>query len=562
MTTTTSYTLADYLLDRLVELGADRVFGVPGDFTLCTLDHVERHPAIEWVGCANELGAGYAADGYARMRGIGVLCTTFGVGELSAINALAGSYAEHVPVVHLVGAPSRASQAAHVRSHHSLGDGDFGVFARMTSEVVCAQASLGAGDPCAEIDRVLESVVTHRRPGYLLLPADLADMPVERPSRPLAMAARLTDADALQRFRADAARLIGQARTAALLADVYVQRMGAEKRLQALVTEGALPHATLLWGRRVVDEGHPCYLGTYSGAASDERVRVPIEQADVLIMAGVRFTDLTSGFFSQHLDNARMIEVGPRSCSITGTVYEPIDMSDALDALTRICGQRAPFPSPSPGAATSVPAPVAAPSAMLTQTSLWQEVADALRPGDLILADQGTSFYGLGQHHLPSDTVWIGQPLWASIGYTLPALLGAALAAPERRPVLLIGDGAAQLTVAELGTMLRHGLNAIVIVVNNDGYTVERAIHGKMERYNDIASWDWTGLPGVLGKDRASFTARTTTVGALRDALATARRLDDQLSLIEAVVPRLDVPPLLARLAEAAAKANKANAAD
>lgn len=556
MNTAITYTLADYLLDRFAELGADRVFGVPGDFTLGTLDHVERHPTIEWVGCANELGAGYAADGYARVRGFGVLCTTFGVGELSAINALAGSYAEHVPVVHLVGAPSRASQAAHLRTHHSLGDGDFGVFARMTSEVVCAHATLGSGDPCAEVDRVLESVMTHRRPGYLVLPADLAEMPVARPSRPLAMPARLTNANALQQFSDAAARLIGNARTAALLADVYVQRMGAEASLHALVTEGALPHATLLWGRRVVDEGHPCYLGTYSGAASAEPVRSTIENADVLIVAGVRFTDLTSGFFSQHFDSARTIEIGPRSCSIAGTVYEPIDMSDALNALTGICGKRAPFPSPS----VREPAPAVEPEApatgALTQASLWQQVADALRPGDLILAEQGTSFYGLGQHHLPSDTVFIGQPLWASIGYTLPALLGAALAAPKRRPVLLIGDGAAQLTIAELGTMLRHGLNAIVIVVNNDGYTVERAIHGKHERYNDIASWDWTALPGVLGKGKTSFTARATTVAALRDALATARALDNQLSLIEAVVPRLDVPPLLARLADAAAKAN------
>ena len=193
-----AYTVVDYLLERLSQLGAERIFGVPGDFTLAMLDHIERDERMQWVGCANELGAGYAADGYARIRGIGVLCTTFGVGELSAINAIAGSYAEHVPVVHLVGAPARAVQSAQERTHHTLGTGDFGVFARMASEVVCAQAALDENNACAEIDRVLQSVITHRRPGYLVLPSDLTEFEVRPPAGPLAGAGNMTDPDALR----------------------------------------------------------------------------------------------------------------------------------------------------------------------------------------------------------------------------------------------------------------------------------------------------------------------------------------------------------------------------
>jgi alpha-keto-acid decarboxylase len=552
-----AYTVVDYLLERLSELGADRIFGVPGDFTLTMLDHIERDERVQWVGCANELGAGYAADGYARIRGIGVLCTTFGVGELSAINAIAGSYAEHVPVVHLVGAPARAVQSAGERTHHSLGTGDFGVFARMTSEVVCAQAALDENNACAEIDRVLHSVITHRQPGYLVLPSDLTELEVRPPAEPLAGAGNVTDPDALRRFAAAAGDLMENASRAALLADVFVYKMGAQENLRALIDAGNLPHATLLWGRRVVNEAHPAYLGIYNGAASAPEVREAIEDSEVLIQAGVRFTDLTSGFFTQQLALERLINVGARSSSVAGKQYGPIGLADALDALRDICAARGPFAAHRAAPVQERVVQETGNGKPLSQEALWDVVSAALRPGDLVIAEQGTSFYGMGSHRLPDDTVFIGQPLWASIGYTLPALLGAALAAPQRRPVLLIGDGSAQLTIAELGTMIRQHVNALIVVVNNDGYTVERAIHGPEATYNDIAHWDWTALPAALGKGCHCFSARVSTVGQLRDALATAATFNDRLALIEAVVPRLDVPPLLRALAEAAGAANR-----
>jgi TPP-dependent 2-oxoacid decarboxylase len=137
------YTISDYLLDRVAELGADRVFGVPGDYTLALLDHVVAHDRLEWVGCTNELNAGYAADGYGRLRGIAALMTTFGVGELSAINALAGSFAEYVPVLHIVGAPSTGTQAAQRIVHHSLGDGVFTHFIEMHRRITCARGADG-----------------------------------------------------------------------------------------------------------------------------------------------------------------------------------------------------------------------------------------------------------------------------------------------------------------------------------------------------------------------------------------------------------------------------------
>ena len=195
--------------------------------------------------------------------------------------------------------------------------------------------------------------------------------------------------------------------------------------------------------------------------------------------------------------------------------------------------------------------------APLDQAALWDAVAARLRDGDVVIADQGTSFYGMGTHRMPHGVTFIGQPLWAAIGYTLPALLGAALADRSRRPIVLIGDGAAQLTIAELGTLIRDRVPAVVVVVNNLGYTVERAIHGLTAAYNDIAPWNWTAV--VKAFDPTGFTRSVAarTAAEVTGAFEQHDRLAGQrLVFIEAVVPPLDVPPLLAALAGQASRAN------
>lgn len=289
------------------------------------------------------------------------------------------------------------------------------------------------------------------------------------------------------------------------------------------------------------------------GAASRPEVREAIEGADVLITVGVFFTDLISGFFSQHLEESRRIDLLPHRAVVAGTVFDDVEMSDALDALTGLVTP----PEAVAFSSRDVWSPAAEPGdGPLSQDELWTAVAGALRPGDVVIADQGTSFYGMGRQRVAHDTVFIGQPLWASIGFTLPAVLGAAMAAPSRRPVLLIGDGAAQLTIGELGTLIRYRIPALIVLVNNDGYTVERAIHGPDKRYNDIAAWRWTELPHALGGDgNTAYGVRVETAKELVAALSSAP--GDRLTLIEAVTPALDVPSLLSAVAEAAAGANR-----
>jgi alpha-keto-acid decarboxylase len=546
-----AYTIGDYLLDRLAELGVTEIFGVPGDYNLEFLDHIVAHPSIRWVGNANELNAGYAADGYGRLRGLSAVVTTFGVGELSATNAIAGSYAEHVPVVHIVGGPSKDAQGTRRALHHSLGDGDFEHFFRISREITCAQANLMPATASREIDRVLSEVREQKRPGYILLSTDVARFPTEPPEAPLPRYTGGTSPRALSMFTDAARELIGDHRLT-VLADLLVHRLQAVKELEALLTADVVPYATLMWGKSLLDESSPNFLGIYAGAASAPEVRAAIEDAPVLVTAGVVFTDMVSGFFSQHIDSARTIDVGQYQSSVSGRVFAPLEMDAALGALADILTQRqitsppvATATSRQSGTGTEVPAR----DQPLTQEMVWDRLCDALTQGNIVLADQGTSFYGMADHRLPKGVTFIGQPLWGSIGYTLPAAVGAGVAHPDRRPVLLIGDGAAQLTVQELGTFFREGLAPVIVVVNNDGYTVERAIHGETAPYNDIASWSWTDIPHALGVlDHLAFSART--YGELDDALTAAADHQDRMVLVEVVLPRMEIPPLLVELVQ------------
>jgi indolepyruvate decarboxylase len=540
-------TVGDYLLDRLAELGVTDVFGVPGDYNLEFLDHVLAHPDLRWVGGANELNAGYAADGYGRLHGMSALVTTFGVGELSAANAIAGAYAEYVPVVHIVGAPAKDAQAARRPLHHSLGDGEFGHFLRMSREITCAQADLMPATATRDIDRVLSEVREQKRPGYLLMATDVARFPAEPATEPLARYTGGTSPRALSLFTDAAAELIGDHQLT-VLADFLVHRLHAVDTLEALLAADTVPHATLMWGKSMVDESAPEFLGIYAGASSAEPVRRAIEDAPVLVTAGVLFTDMVSGFFSQRIDAARTIDIGAHQSTVAGRVFAPLELDSALQALTGILTRRAIASPPVASTGAKTRGPVPGRDAPLTQDMLWDRLSEALTPGNVVLADQGTAFYGMADHRLPSRVTFIGQPLWASIGYTLPAALGAGLADRSRRPVLLIGDGAAQLTISELGSFTREGLSPVIVVVNNGGYTVERAIHGPTAAYNDIVDWSWRDIPTALGvTDHLMFRAQT--YGELDDAFTAAEARRDTLVLVEAVVAQLDVPELLRVLA-------------
>ncbi|EAU5340813.1 TPA: alpha-keto acid decarboxylase family protein [Salmonella enterica subsp. enterica serovar Typhimurium] len=533
------YTVADYLLDRLAGCGIGHLSGVPGDYNLQFLDHVIDHPTLRWVGCANELNAAYAADGYARMSGAGALLTTFGVGELSAINGIAGSYAEYVPVLHIVGAPCSAAQQRGELMHHTLGDGDFRHFYRMSQAISAASAILDEQNACFEIDRVLGEMLAARRPGYIMLPADVAKKTAIPPTQALALPVHEAQSGVETAFRYHARQCLMNSRRIALLADFLAGRFGLRPLLQRWMAETPIAHATLLMGKGLFDEQHPNFVGTYSAGASSKEVRQAIEDADRVICVGTRFVDTLTAGFTQQLPAERTLEIQPYASRI-GETWFNLPMAQAVSTLRELCLECAFAPPPTRSAGQ----PVRIDKGELTQESFWQTLQQYLKPGDIILVDQGTAAFGAAALSLPDGAEVVLQPLWGSIGYSLPAAFGAQTACPDRRVILIIGDGAAQLTIQEMGSMLRDGQAPVILLLNNDGYTVERAIHGAAQRYNDIASWNWTQIPPALNAAQQAECWRVTQAIQLAEVLERLAR-PQRLSFIEVMLPKADLPELL-----------------
>ncbi|HBK3302968.1 TPA: indolepyruvate decarboxylase [Citrobacter koseri] len=536
----TPYSVADYLLDRLAGCGIGHLFGVPGDYNLQFLDHVIAHRDVCWVGCANELNAAYAADGYARLAGAGALLTTFGVGELSALNGLAGSYAEYVPVLHIVGAPCSGAQRRGELMHHTLGDGDFQHFYRISQAVTAASAVLNEQNACYEIDRVLREMLTMRRSGYLMLPADVAKRPAVPPVNVLTPDRAEGENDTVAAFRYRARQRLMNSPRVALLADFLALRFGLQPVLQRWMAETPIAHATLLMGKGLFDEQHPNFVGTYSAGASSESVRQAIEEADTVICVGTRFVDTLTAGFTQQLPQECTIEIQPHASRVGNSWFSGLSMEQAVTTLRELCLELSFSPPPTlahaPGGHIEKGA--------LTQENFWHTVQAYLLPGDIILADQGTAAFGAADLSLPAGADVLVQPLWGSIGYALPAAFGAQTACPERRVILITGDGAAQLTIQELGSMMRDGQSPVILLLNNDGYTVERAIHGANQRYNDIAGWNWTQVPQALSANCQAECWRVTQAIQLEEVLARLKS-PQRLSLIEVVLPKADLPELL-----------------
>jgi TPP-dependent 2-oxoacid decarboxylase len=549
-TAATTTTVGSYLATRLVQLGVTHLFGLPGDFNLTLLDELLAVEGINWSGSTNELNAAYTADGYARAgRRPGALVTVHGVGELSAINGIAGSYAEDVPVVHIVGMPARAAIARRAPLHHTLLDGDFLRFERMSREVTAAQAVLDPRTAAQEIDRVLLAALNTSKPVYLGVPRDVANAPV--PGQPLRIPLRCTGSEpaAVEKFRKALQRRFAGEKGITMLAGPRIRRRGLETAVAELAGLPGVRVASQPGSKPLLDADHPASLGTYFGAATrPDEAREAIDNASVLVMAGTVENDFTTASFTHRYDSGRAVELTVDHARIGRAVYPGVRLEDSLQVLHQLAAssQFADASAVAPTAPASVPG--GNPGEPLNHQQFWAAVQDWLPPSTTVAAEIGTALYGALDLRLPPESDLLDQPVWSSIGFTLPALLGAALARPDRRPVLFIGDGSAQLTVQELGTFYARGIRPVVFVLNNDGYTVERILQSPQADYHNIVQWNWTELPAALGATDVR-TAKARTVRELRDALQGASD-PGHAWLIEVMLPRMDLPRLLAELTQ------------
>ena len=531
--------IGEYLLKQLHRRGVRHIFGVPGDYVLGFYDLIEKSP-IKHVGTTREDSAGFAADAYARVHGLGAACVTYCVGGLNMTNPVAGAYAEKSPVVVISGAPGVKERQRDPLLHHKVRD--FSTQREIFEHITIASASLE--DPLTayrEIDRVLHTVERYKRPGYIELPRDMVD--VVRPHRTrMPSLAELTDEAALAECIAEAAKILNRSKRPVILAGVEVHRFGLQDSLVELVNRLGIPVAATLLGKSVIGEEHPLYLGVYEGAMGQPQVRRYVESSDCVLMLGCFMTDINLGVYTADLDPGRTIYATSEKVSVGRHRYDNVPFRSffkaLLDArLRRHRKSRMPERRPPWGPRPAADAPV-------TVRSLYQVLNDRLTEEMVVVADVGDCLFAAADLTIRRRTEFVGPAYYASMGFGVPASIGVQLAKPSLRPIVLVGDGAFQMTGMELSTSTRFGLTPIVVVLNNHGYATERGI--KDGPFNDIANWNFSKVPELLGAGHG-FVARTTA--ELDKALDAALAEKNSFSIIDVDLDKLDTSPALKRLA-------------
>jgi indolepyruvate decarboxylase len=534
-TATRRMKIGDFLLRRLEEAGIRHLFGVPGDYNLTLLQQLQDTGMLKWIGTTGELTASYAADGYARLNGVGALLVTNGVGALSAINGVGGSYSEHVPVICICGSIPLRSIDRDLGMHHTMADGTWDHFLDAYAQVTVARARLTPRNAATEIDRLILTAWREKLPVYMELPSDIAYLEIEVPADPLVLAQPPSDPERLRSCIAAIAGRLSAATSPAILVDADADRFGVAPELMELAAKMQAPVAVINAAKAVIDETFPHYLGIYGGRASEPHVREAIESSDCLLSIGYRPIEVTTGDFTASLP-ANTIHARGHSVDVGNDNYQAVTLKEVLrgviDAVPAV-RNRAPRHVAPAMAGTQADG-----SAKLTQAAYWQAIQSYLRPGDVLYVDNGTSFVLLGLK-LPQNCTFIGSINWGSIGYSVGALLGALTAAPYRRHLLFVGDGSFQVTAQELSTILRHDHKPVIFLINNGGYTIERGYLGKTEPYNDIANWAYADLPKVFRPDTSARSFVVKTSGDLQKVLSAP---NDTMIFVESIMDACDAP--------------------
>jgi indolepyruvate decarboxylase len=500
-------TIGDFLLRRLHEAGVRHLFGVPGDYNLGLLQQLQDAGTLKWIGTTGELNASYAADGYARLSGLSALLVTNGVGALSAINGVAGSYSEHVPVICICGSIPLRSIDRGLGMNHTMADGTWDHFLSAYAQATAAQARLAPRNAATEIDRLILTAWREKLPVYMELPSDITYLEIEVPAGPLMLAEPPSDPERLRSCIAAILKRLSAATSPAILVDADADRFRVASALTELAGKIQASAAVINAAKAVIDETFPQYVGIYAGKASEAHVREAIETSDCLLAIGYRPIEVTTCDFTASLP-ADTIHLRGHSVDVGDDNHQAVTLKEVLRGVIVAVPQAQNRARRHVAAAAAVTH--ADDSTKLTQAAYWQAIQDYLRPGDALFIDNGTSYAILGLK-LPAGCTFVGSINWGSIGYSVGALLGALTAAPHRRHLLFVGDGSFQVTAQELSTILRHDYRPVIFLINNGGYTIERGHLGKAEPYNDIANWAYADLPKVLRPDTSarSFVVKT-----------------------------------------------------
>jgi len=559
--------LGRYLWERIHQVGVNHVFGVPGDFNLTLLDHIYHVDGLEWVGNTNELNAAYAADGYARTRmGAGCVVTTHGVGELSALNAIAGSMTEQVKVIHVVGQTSLKMQRGNMMIHHSIGFGpDHQIFNKASKDFRVAAAEIQQAQGAAEeIDRVLRECFIKSGPVYFFVPIDLVDVPV--PSDALKTPLNLepeADEKAVDKAANAVLEAIRTSKNPCVFVDCLVHRHNAVEATKALVEKLAIPVYTSNMGKGIIDETHEHYVGLYNGGPSGPGVEDAFDKHDLIVLLGDMPSDTNSGGFTRITPVEKTVFVNSHQVDVKGW-----KMESRKTPIKAVIKRMRDLAEPDKIPKTTSPKSSLPPrrqeddhdSKAITQSWVWDRLASWMQPHDVVLGETGTAAFGIPDATFPSNIRWQTQTYYGSIGWATPAALGSDLAladlaarngVPRGRTLLCTGDGSLMLTVQEIGNMMKLKLSPIIFLINNAGYTIERVIHGAFQSYNDIVPFNYEHMLPFLGNSSPEKTQaqyhKATTKEELEAILSKESvKQPNGVQVVEIVMDMLNVPWRLA----------------
>jgi indolepyruvate decarboxylase len=532
--------LGQFLFEYLYQRGVRHSFGIPGDFALPTFTWLEKSK-IRNITMTHEPAAGFAADAYSRINGIGLVCVTYCVGGLNVLNAIAGAYAEKSPVVVVSGAPGRKDRERDPLLHHKVKT--FETQRRIYDEVtVASTVLLDEQRAASEIVRCVQACLRHKRPVYIEIPHDIVDR--EIPTTGISFAAsEKSDPHTLEAALQETLSLIRAAKRPVILAGVELARY----RMAALVVRMAermnIPIAADLLSKSAVPENHPLYLGVYGGAmSSDEHVRKYVESSDLVLMLGTFITDMSMGFYTAKLDRRRTILATSERTTVQYHRYDSIQFRDFLEALGTANIKPKQFKHPNPHA---LPKPLENEerSRSLTMVDVFRILSLHLDERCCMIADIGDAIFGAVGIRSARQAQFIAPAYYMSMGFAVPASIGVAMATPSLRPYVLVGDGAFQMTGVEISTAVRLGLNPIILVLNNDGYGTMRKIREGC--FNVITQWNYSKICELVGGGEGN-TASTT--GEFADALVRAQK-SNRVHVIELRISRDDASRQLSRIA-------------
>lgn len=547
-------TVGEYLLYRLHALGVEHIFGIPGDYVLRFNQLIEQHPHIQFINTTRESAAGHAANAYAKFRGLGVACITYGVG-IEIIAPLTQAYVESYPLVVISGTIANDEFRKNKQCHHLINrvigeDGDrtqFEIFKHLTIDQGILHSPATA---VATIDRVLHACSQYQLPVYLEIPRNIVDKPIPQPIIKTLFSPPISHSHPLEQSLQDTQKILSSCQYPLIWAGHEIDRFQLSTHLLSFAEKYHIPLVSSLLGKTVFDEHHPLFAGVYQGKMSSDKTLEAVEQCDCLLMAGVILNDIDTGIFTTKLDQNHQIEASRDVVTINNHQY-PIQLSDYIKGLNTISLPHT-FSFPYTPRYSTLPANFEPhPKTKTTMKRVFECLQTHLTKEHIVISDVGDSLFASADLVL-GQNAYLSNSFFASIGVATPAAIGAQFADAKRRVVAIVGDGGFQMSATELSTAVRYHIDPIVIVLNNHGYGTERVLlEGK---FNDLVDWHYTKIPLVLG---GGVGIKAATEESLQDALQQAFNERGIFYLIEIDIEKTDFSPSLQRLGKFLSKVVK-----